>query len=207
MEHLTLIGRYYERLENKDYADILELKINSFEDLSQCNFSYLNDNIFYDITYENLVKIVHLNAYIHINSLMRSDSVIRLLSSSIINNSSELYSNSIKTLYSSFVLNNKSLLENNIINRKVNNVYIKNNSSINVKSLKLKTTNANIRCINSLNSITNKRLHVNSDIHNTSNISLYVHIYTKRVRRKYFTLEINKSHVIEVILWSNIKNV
>ena len=200
MEHLTLIGRYYERLENKDYADILELKINSFEDLSQCNFSYLNDNIFYDITYENLVKIVHLNAYIHINSLMRSDSVIRLLSSSIINNSSELYSNSIKTLYSSFVLNNKSLLENNIINRKVNNVYIKNNSSINVKSLKLKTTNANIRCINSLNSITNKRLHVNSDIHNTSNISLYVHIYTKRVRRKYFTLEINKSHVIEVIL-------
>ena len=51
MEQLTLIGRYYDRLENKSYADILELKVNSFEDLSQCNFSYLNNNIFYDITY------------------------------------------------------------------------------------------------------------------------------------------------------------
>lgn len=207
MEHLTLIGRYYERLENKDYADILELKINSFEDLSQCNFSYLNDNIFYDITYENLIKIVHMNADIYSHSMLRSNSTIRFINSAIINNSSELYSNAYNKLYRSFILNNTSLLENNIINRKVNNVYIENNSSINVKSLKLKTTNANIRCINSLNSIANKRLHVNSDIHNTSNISLYVHIYTKRVRRKYFTLEINKSHVIEVILWSNIKNV
>ena len=199
MEHLTLIGRYYERLENKDYADILELRINNFEDLSQCNFSYLNDNIFYDITYESLIKIVHMNAYIHINSLMRSDSVIRLLSSSIISNSSELYSDSIKTLYSSFVLNNKSLLKNNIINRKASKTNVINNSSISAKSLKLKTTNANIRCINSLNSTTNNRLHIKSDIHNTSNISSYMHIYTKRVRRKYFTLEINKSHAIEVI--------
>lgn len=187
MEHLTLIGRYYERLENKDYADILELKINNFEDLSQYSFSYLNDSTFYDVTYEILLKTTYASANIHSISFLRSDSI--------------------KILYRSLVLNNSSLLENNIINRKASVVNVTNNSNSKAKSLKIKTTNANIRCINSLNSITNKRLHINSDIYNTSNISLYVHIYAKRVRRKYFTLEINKSHVIEVILWSNIKNV
>ena len=180
MEQLTLIGRYYDRLENKSYADILELKINSFEDLSQYSFSYLNDSTFYDVTYEILLETTYASANMHSSSFLHSDSI--------------------KILYGSLVLNNSSLLENNIINRKASVVKVTNNSNSKAKSLKIKTTNANIRCINSLNSITNKRLHVNSDIHNTSNISLYVHIYTKRVRRKYFTLEIRKSHVIEVIL-------
>ena len=200
MEQLTLIGRYYDRLENKSYADILELKINSFEDLSQCNFSYLNDNIFYDITYENLIKIVYMNADIHSHSLLRSNSAIIFINSAIINNSSELYSNAYNKLYRSFILNNSSLLENNIINRKASIVNVTNNSSSKAKSLKIKRTNANIRCVNSFNFVINNRLYIKSDIHNTSNISSYTYIYTKRVKRKYFTLEISKSHVIEVIL-------
>ena len=180
MEHLTLIGRYYERLEDKNYADILELKVNNFEDLSQCNFSYLSNNTFYDVTYESLVKTINTSSSIKSNSSLYSDTII--------------------ILHNSLVLNNSSLLMNNIINRKGILISLNNISDINIKSSKFKITNANIKCINSLSSTINNRLHVKSNINNTSNIASCVNTYTKRVKRKYFTLEINKSHFIEVII-------
>lgn len=167
-EHKNLIGRYYERLEGKNYLELFRydrtqhseiqgLKVshlqgkshydvsfkrrNTLGEINTCSYAYLFNNTFHDITYHELVSVVELDVHITNNSTLNAQSIIGLVSRAELNQTSNVEVSSVLGTLIDVDMRSKALID---VETRVNKFIVENITNVS-------RTNFNVVTVKPLN--------------------------------------------------------